>query len=567
MRNGKRKEQKPIYTFDIETDPFDGRSDIQPFTCGLYVGNNKFYSTWGKNCISEMKAILNTLPPGIVYAHNGGNFDMYFCMDWFVSNQDMLIINSRIVKGNISRDGKSKNNGWKHVDDDIPHEFRDSYAIMPFALKKYKKDTIDYRTFTKQERVKNKASILKYLEGDCRYLHELCTSFRDRFGDQLTIGSTAIKELKKLHKFDCLDEREDKSIRDCYFYGGRVQCFERGMIKPTKGNRIVYYDLNQCYPHVMRNMLHPISKPNKLIGNEITRNTYFVTVHGRNHNAFPVRTDNGLVFNKKRGIFSVSIHEYNAAIETGLFECDDVIECIDFDEATSFDKFVDKYHKLRKNAQESGDDIGSLFYKYVGNSAYGKFAQNPENYYNFKLTDVYTNPNSEPDARDWNWQLCTLVEFAGYMVWRQKTDNNYRYNVATGASITGGARSLLIRALAKAERPLYCDTDSIVCERLTDVPIDATMLGHWKIEATGNLMAIAGRKMYALFSGTDCVKDAHKGALLTPQQIVKIAKGATIRWKKEAPTFNFKNHTATYMHRDVKMTTTDVMDDNDEYGD
>lgn len=583
--NGSRKIDKPIYTFDIETDPFSYGAVIKPFACGLYDGS-KFVSTWGVSCIADMKDILDELPPGIVYAHNGGDFDMFFCMNWFTNEDDMLIVNNRIVKANLTR---------KYVKD-TPHEFRDSYAIMPFALKKYKKDTVDYRTFERKNRNKHKKEILKYLQGDCVYLHELCIDFWNKFGDNLTIGSTSMKQLRKLHKFETLDNKEDARIRAPYFYGGRVQCFERGIIKPTAGNKLVAYDLNQCYPYVMRNMLHPVSKPlNHVKRLEITNKTYFVTVLGRNHNAFPIRTDDGLRFNKKHGVFSVSIHEYNAAVETGMFECEDVLECIDFEQATTFDKFVDKYHKLRKQAQESKDERGALFYKFVCNSAYGKFAQNPDNYYNFKLTDFYTNLNPDIKNNDTGWFICTYNEWAQCLMWKNRAQMDFRYNVATGASITGAARSLLIRAIAKAQRPIYCDTDSLICESLGDsTMIDSTRLGYWKVEAIGNLLAIGGRKMYALFSETcpqcngtqqewnskcsdkdkrhayhsngGCIKDAHKGALLSPQEIVKVANGNTITWQKQAPSFNLLNQTASYIERDITMTTTDVVGDDDEYG-
>jgi hypothetical protein len=168
------------------------------------------------------------------------------------------------------------------------------------------------------------------------------------------------------------------------------------------------------------------------------------------------------------------------------------------------------------------------------------------------LTDDHTNlnPMHDPDG----FYPCTIVGFAGYILWKQQNHSVKRYNVATGASITGAARSLLIRALAKATRPLYCDTDSIVCERLDGVPIDPTKIGHWKIEKTGSRMAIAGRKLYALFDGKECVKMASKGVHLSPTEIEAVARGKVITWKKDAPTFNFKTHTSSYIKRDVRMT-------------
>lgn len=530
---------KPIYTLDTETDPFLYGRDPIPFLCGLYTGD-KFYSTWGVDCIERMHKKMLTLPPGIIYVHNGGKFDFYYYMDWIAMKKPLMIINGRIVRAYL----------WGN--NEQPSEFRDSFAIMPFALKQYKKMDVDIRTFEKENRDKHKRTLVQRVKTDCVYLHELCVEYHDRFGDSLTVGSTAMKEIKKVHKFDNLDAKEDKLIRTSYYYGGRVQCFEKGIIEPTKGNKIVAYDLNQAYPYSMRDFMHPISKPDTRISDEITDNTYFLTVRGRNYGAFPKREKNGLHFDIEHDTFSVSIHEYKAAIDTGLFETEDVIECINFQKASTFKIFVDKFHLLRRNAQLTGDRVGALLYKYVGNSGYGKFAQCPDNYYNYVITDECTNMNqlNDPDG----YHPCTVVGFSGYILWKQHSYSTSRYNVATGASITGGTRSLLIRALAKAIRPLYCDTDSLVCEGLSGVEIDDTKIGAWKIEKTCTSMAIAGRKLYALYDGNVCVKMASKGVHLTADEIKHVATGHQVTWKKDAPTFDFKTHSARYLKRTVRMT-------------
>jgi hypothetical protein len=530
---------KPIYTFDIETDPFQYNRNPHPFCCGLYTGDEWFH-TWGKNCIGRMQEILQRLPPGIVFAHNGGKFDYFFCMDWLSSRHRVMIVNGRLVRGQMWRpDGHTT-------------ELRDSYAIMPFALKNYEKDEIDYRTFEKEYREKHKKKILKYLKTDCTALHKLCVSFFDMFGDNLTIGGTSMKQLKKLHKFDELTAEQDGHIRKSYYYGGRVQCFESGVRFPSAGNKFLAYDLNQCYPYSMRNFKHPISEPIVRQGGQITDKTFFVTVEGRNYGAFPQRTNDGLRFDLSSGVFSVSIHEFNAAIDTATFEIQSIREVVDFERSGNFDTFVDKYHHLRRASQLSGDKIGALFYKYVCNSAYGKFAQNPESYKDYMITDAFTNLCVQ--LNDAEWEPCVVNDGAGYIVWQKPSNMDTRYNVATGASITGAARSLLIRALAHAKRPLYCDTDSIVCEGLEGVRIDETELGAWKVEKTGDRFAIGGRKLYALFDGDECVKMASKGAKLTAEQIMQICSGDVIEWKKDAPSFDLKGHTTRFIHREIRQT-------------
>src|ERR1700734_1674074 len=205
----------PIYTLDIETDPFkEGRFPV-PFSAGFYDGVTFTYY-WGSDCLQRMRKFVESQPPGIIYAHNGGRFDVYYLMDWIAGNP-MRVINSRIIAADM-------------VCDLGVHSFRDSYAIMPFALGSYKgkkqKLEIDIRKLEASVREKNKQEILEYLEMDCVLLHELCSAFHFKFGDKLTIGSTAMKELGKIHSFEKLDASWDKFIR-----GGRMCDFD---FKPSK---------------------------------------------------------------------------------------------------------------------------------------------------------------------------------------------------------------------------------------------------------------------------------------------------------------------------------------------
>jgi hypothetical protein len=519
---------KPIYTLDTETDPFSYGRIPKVFCCGLYDGET-FRFEWGKDCMKKMRDVLLNLPPGIIYVHNGGRFDFYYMLDWF--DGPMMIINSRVIKAQ-----------------GLGHEWRDSCAIYPMALKSYKKDDIDYAKLESKERNKHKAEIIDYLRGDCVYLHELCSKFCDEFGDNLTIGGTSMKQLRKLHKFETLEAEHDALIRSKYYFGGRVQCFEKGIIVPSKGERLYCYDINQSYPNSMRSYLHPIGSPT-IIKNasdiSIGRDTYFLSVFGYSSGCFPVRdNDGGLSFPIGLGIYHVSIHEYNAAIETNQFELQDILQVVNFDKSGSFGEFVDTYHGLRKQAKLNGDELGSTFYKLVCNSAYGKFAQCPDNYMEyiikplgvdvFGYTEDYIVGNS--------------------VLWSKPSEDVTRYNVATGASITGCSRSFLIRALATAKRPIYCDTDSIICEELgPDTEYDDTKIGAWKLEKSGDKIAIAGKKLYAMFDGIECIKMASKGVRLTAAQIEYVATGGKVTWKKDAPTFSLSCGTR-FLHRNVVMS-------------
>jgi hypothetical protein len=536
---------KPIYTLDSETDPFKHNRLPLPFCWGLHDGR-RFSYTWGHTCTEEILEMLFELPPGIIYIHNGGKFDIFFIIKAILGNP-MRIINGRITKALMRCKG-----GW--------HEVRDSYAILPVALKSVNvelgKLDIDYGLMEAGVRHLHQREIVKYLERDVKFLWELCTEFLDMFGMQLTIGTTAMKELRKLHSFDRLTLDEDAAIRGGkiagggyrpgYYYGGRVECFEAGIIE---GNFKVY-DVNSMYPYAMKNAMHPATR-SYFSGSKITKDTCFITATGHNRGAFPMRDKKGgLRFDVEYGTFSVTRHEWDMAEELGLFDCERVHSCEEFDAMVCFDEFVDKFYDLRMLAANSGDEIRKLFYKLVMNSAYGKFAQSSENYCEYRLTDQGT------DLRGEGWEVSTIHGKVGnaedgWIVWEKPSLDESMFNVATGSSITGAARAQLMLAIAKSERPIYCDTDSLICEGL-DVKVGKG-LGEWKLEAECDRLAIGGKKLYALFKDGECVKQANKGVNITAEEIVRVCEGEEIECIRDAPSFKL-NSRHVFVDRTVRMT-------------
>jgi len=147
---------------------------------------------------------------------------------------------------------------------------------------------------------------------------------------------------------------------------------------------------------------------------------------------------------------------------------------------------------------------------------------------------------------------------------------NY-YHLGCAASITGYVRAYLWRHI-KACRDagidvLYCDTDSI----MTNAPAEHIFaigeeLGQWDCEFTGDYAAIGGKKLYAFRGIGDYAgkwKIGSKGARLTAQQIVKVAKGEEVRWKNDAPTYKLipqsswkdgERSNLTYLERTIRST-------------
>lgn len=521
-----KTDKRRIATFDCETDPFLYGREPKPFVIGFYL-DGEFTHFWGAKCVEHFVAHLDTIDdPLLIYAHNGGKFDFFFLMDGGHLDNPIRIIAGRLVEAKVGK-----------------HTLRDSVSIIPIALGAYKKDDIDYDKMECDVRESHKEEIISYLKTDCIALYELVSAFVDRFGPKLTIASTAMAELKKTEEIPRLNKEHDEVFRAFYF-GGRVECFERGVISTA----IKYIDVNSMYPHCMKAMPHPTGDAYTIFGEEDeipltpdfrldsdVQMPYFAVIECVQVGpigAFPSRKDDGgLTFEPLPVRYYVTSHELQAAHDLGLVPSVRVIELFVPEESVTFEEFVDKFMQEKIDAEEKGDKIGRLFAKLIANSGYGKLAQNPEHFFEYKL--IKHNEHG-PEGYE------LYSDYSTFEVWRKPSNLKLYYDVTTAASITGAARSVLLRALCAVKRPLYCDTDSVMCEDAPGVDLHPTRIGAWDIEAEGDRVAIAGKKLYALFAGDECVKFASKGLRLRPAEIISAAKGYKVTWHKEAPSYSMR---------------------------
>ena len=581
-----------IAVVDSETDPFEHGAEIKPFTWGFYDGKEyvDFWDTPGIGATVQLAAYLESRrDPLVLYAHNGGKFDfMFFLQAGMLDTGEMLLINGRIVKAKIGI-----------------HELRDSYAIIPVALDQYQKVKFDYQKIRRDVRARHKKEILAYQKSDCLYLYDLVSGFVNRFGPKLTVGATAIHQLSQLHPVIRLGPEHDAIFRP-YYFGGRVQYFEAGAL--TGDFKI--YDVNSMYPAVMKNAKHPIGREyirfdgadaeaefNRRTGKlrRFPSSPYFIRFIGEHGGCLPVRTkDDGLSFAPAIGEFHVCSHEMEAGIELGLIRVAEVLEIHVPNSYVSFDKYVDKFGaekveaKTRKNqCDAAGDEQGALtaqrdelFAKFMLNSAYGKFATNPENFKCWYMVDTMGTPDDAQKFNAWRNEHDDAElehDLGRFEIWTcpaKVSDNSY-FDVATAASITSAARAVLMRAIENSNRPIYCDTDSLICEGLTNCPIDDKALGAWKLEKTADTLFIAGRKQYAAFNSVPqftkdkdgreapvppiyiggaprwCVKLAAKGARLTPADMIELCEGKVIEWQSQAPAFKLDG-SSMYVSRKIK---------------
>lgn len=528
------QEFEHVWTFDFETDPFKYNRVPKPFCVGNYTGN-KYGSCWGdaQTCIDWIINEFENAPDNTVaYAHNGGKFDVHFFKEHIKG--DMKIIGARIAEckvGNVT--------------------IRDSFSLLPVPLGGMEKTEIEYDKMEADVRDQHKEEILSYLKDDCVFLHNHLTEFIKLFGTHLTMAGAAITELKKFHDVDKIkSESLDKQFRK-FYYGGRVQCLKRGVLT---GNFKVY-DVNSMYPSVMKDYQHPVSSEFiNYVGKSaraIVERCDFARIRARNYGALPKVINEGtakakLSFEESEGEFYATGHEIRAGLKTGRLEILDVMQAYKAQRHGTFAEFIDYFYGMRMDAKAKGDKMLTLFFKLIMNSAYGKFAQNPDGFKDWRIVDDEHLPFPWLPEHEFD---------NGWIIYARPTTKPlsiFRYNVMTAASITGAARAMLMEGLHNSINPVYCDTDSIICEGL-DGDLDESRLGAWKLEAQGDSIAIAGKKLYAVKNGTELVKHACKGVRITPSQIYDVANGQEVLYKNQAPTFSLMKDTK-FITRRVRAT-------------
>lgn len=519
----RKRAKSKVGVLDFETDPFLAGRIPEPFACEVFFSDSDFFQIWEPDIVGKVISALRSLPPCILYAHNGGKFDFHFLIE-FADPQDIKIRNGRIAEMRIGQ-----------------VTLRDSYPLMPFPLAEFKKTPIEYAKFEKEVRDLHRAEICAYMHDDCRDLLELLTGFKTVVGEKETIGSAAFAQMRKLGvDILRLNEQHDELLRP-YFFGGRVEAFQKGKFN----GRYLYLDVNSAYPYAMR-FRHPHGA-GYMRGGKLpfisALGPNFARIVARSRGALPMRAGDGsLRFPHESGEFYATGWEIRAGIETGTL---DVLECLDFwepEEYICFDKYVDTFFELRQKAKEAGDEIHRLAYKYLLNSGYGKFAQNPRDFKEYKLA-----PFGEY-VTGYDWES----DFGAISLWSKPNyDGSGFFDVATSASITGFQRAVLWRGICASRGTLYCDTDAILCE--SSKVAQGPKLGEWKLEGIAEEIIIAGKKLYGLrWENKEEFKIASKGARLSYKELLSLADGESVEWTNPAPTFGLKG--AHFISRRINAT-------------
>lgn len=561
--------KRRIAVIDAETDPFRKGRIPKPFIWGFYDG-----SIYKQFATTKELAEFLAQEDCICYAHNGGKFDFHYLIEYLEAWDYIKIINGRIAQAYIGL-----------------CELRDSWLIINEPLSKYKKDDIDYALMEadRREEPETRRKIESYLKSDCVYLWELVVAFIDRYGNTLTQAGAAMKQWAKISGSKPPTTNVDYYNEFApYYYGGRVECFESGVIE-TDFN---VYDINSAYAEAMKHK-HPYSANYERI-NGYAKGADFYHISCISYGALPFRGDGGdsgkfagLSFphDNVRRTFTITGWELVVGLETKSIKGVKYIESIRFMTHTDFSVYIDHFWNLRKvaQAQEPKDILGDLMAKLMMNSLYGKFAANPANYYNYMIVprteaavlgagvavkDLKLHGQRPLGRTAGSWEFGG--ELGCWLLAQRQLDEFQRryYNIATGASITGYVRAKLWRAIHSCERVLYVDTDSIACERKGAEIIIGSALGEWKDEGRYDKAGIGGKKLYIFRGAVGNVgkdgkrkyKTASKGAKLTHAQLWKIANGGEVYYERDVPTYSvtkpldFENPEKSFTNRWIVNT-------------
>jgi hypothetical protein len=528
-KNRVKRESLPDGVLDFETDPFKHGREPKPFAaCVLFPEKAPVFFWDSRHAARRVADYIGTLPKCTLWAHNGGKFDFHFLLRYAEPGL-IEYRNGRVVKFKIGR-----------------VTLRDSYPLIPVPLAAYKKTVIDYRLFEQEKRDKHKQKILDYLFDDCHDLLELLTGFRAIVGQDIyTVGAAAFRAIKDLgYRIENGNAAHDSKFRP-WFFGGRVEARQIGEFKgPWE-----YVDINSAYPFAMMhehphgfNYAHGYELPTEA-GPWFARATFI------SKGALPVRAEDGVLFypddDYAREYYATG-WEIVAGLETGTLKILEVMEVWEPTKTRKFDRFVEKFWKERQAAKKRKDKIAEIAYKLVLNSGYGKWAQNPEHFKMYRISEIGTDPG-EP------WDFCDDIG-GDVSLWEKQApqgDWGY-YDVAVAASVTGFVRAMLWRAMCASDQVIYCDTDSMLAQS-ANVPL-GDKLGQWKLVGAAKNAAIAGKKLYTLDMLDGETLTASKGAQLTSHEVKRVSHGEMVTWKSEAPAFH-PTTGARFTIREIRQKT------------
>lgn len=481
----------------------------------------------------------------ICYFHNI-KFDGNFILDYLLRNG---------YKWNRVAEGKMLNKQFKCAISDrgpwysitvkmhnVIIEFRDSYKLLPFSVKrigkgfqtKHRKLDMEYEGFryagcviTDKEK--------EYIRNDVLVVKEALEIMFERGHQKLTIGSCCLEEFKSTYDkidyknfFPDLTEVQidaeiygecnaDRYIRHSYRGG---YCY---LVKGKENRKYSHgwtADINSSYPSNMSSESgnrYPVGMPKFWQGdipNLPQQSYYFVRIKCRfkiKDGMLPtVQIKGSFLYSGTDYLTTSDIYDYSSGTYKRYYmrkgklhdtQITMTMTCVDYElflqhydvydlqvldgcwfrtEIGLFDEYMYKYKKIKESSQGAERELAKLYL----NNLYGKFSANDSSSYKVP----YINKK--------NVLGFELVE-------EHEKKPGY---IAIGSAITSYARRFVINAAqANYQGPdrdgfIYCDTDSIHCsgnpEDAKGIKIHPTNFCAWKLESYWDKAVFVRQKTY-----------------------------------------------------------------------
>lgn len=480
---------------DIETRGLSARPESFVFGC-IYAKN--FEKTFFKR--EEMVNFLLSYknPFKYIFAHNA-EFDFTILFDNIILNLD----NAALFVGSTFIQAKKN----KKI-------FGNSLPILKSSVKELgkhlglEKMELDNKFKDGDKDIKVTEKDIEYCFRDCEivfiYLEKVFTLTGKI---KPTIASCSMEIFKKQFLVRKLNRNPlNENFRNSY-YGGRVECFRFGKIKP-----IYKYDINSLYPFVCTNMCFPDfnrlkrgRKNNILYFEKYILQNYegvaHVTVeHKKNFvGVLPFRRKTEIIF--PYGIFSAwyNFNELRFAISTGLVKIK-TLKAYNYApriQFTELREYMLNFFRL-KNETNGAE---KLINKFLLNALTGKFAQ--KNY----GSKIYFSTSKEaaiflrtlpPDTKIIPHHFSEERDDLFIEVFKKERERKINWNIPTISSyITSAARLVMLPFfLDNYKNLVYTDTDSLVMTKPLDKKfISETGLGMFKKEHETEIDVI-GNKHY-----------------------------------------------------------------------
>ena len=408
-----KKDDFKICTYDLETcDEIDEKkfkNKAVTYAVGFYDGNiyKDFYKCDYEDPIKEfIKYLINgKLEKIIIYAHNGGKFDLWLILRHLLNNCYGIITNI------IVKNGRIINLLFRSKGKEI--YFRDSICFLLCSLDelcnsfktKTKKliDDVDHDKIninncgTKEI----KEYTQQYLKNDNLCLYELLINFDKIIKEKLTNNKFGIKEvltnasiarnifLSEYYKkdktpiYNITDER-DEYLRE-FYYGGRNECFEHlGLIE----GKLYYYDFCSLYPYcLLKNMPYGTPKiqnfDDLIIDKNTDENIYkdwfgFVEVelkhiHKRNKPFHAIKKNHKLLFPyfKNYHRLIITSEELKYSLQKDLGYRYKIKKVLNYKYSKYYAEMIKHLYKLKIDAQIENNTSLRLIAKIIINASYG----------------------------------------------------------------------------------------------------------------------------------------------------------------------------------------------------